>query len=498
MTMIIKERLICILTSLLIVPIHSGAQKRTKKSNRPNVLFICIDDLRQELGCYGSVVKTPHLDKLADVGSLFFHHYVQVPTSGASRASMLTGRLPRKKQDLSNEACKINLSGREELEQPETMFHHLRRNGYYTVGIGKISHYADGYLYGYTHPKSQRPELPYSWDEMLFNAGKWETGWNAFLGYADGTNRQSCNKQVLPYECADVEDDGYPDGLTANLAVDKLKELSAKEKPFCLAVGFFKPHLPFTSPKKYWDLYDETEIPLSPVPQIPERTHRLALHNSSEFNGYLKGDEKVSLDKRASDAYARKLRHAYFACISYVDAQIGKVLYELERLGEADNTIVIVWGDHGWHLGDQRVWGKHTLMETSLRSSLIVKVPYIHKSVNNHRIVSSIDIYPTLMELCGVSTPCGLDGHSFAKLLTTPEENSWQDVAYSYFNNGITVRVPNYRLTRYWDKTGYISELYDYHVDEMERKNTFDCVDNDVIRDLMSVWERGRMWNVGL
>lgn len=497
MTMIIKERLICILTSLLIVPIHSGAQKRTKKSNRPNVLFICIDDLRQELGCYGSVVKTPHLDKLADVGSLFFHHYVQVPTSGASRASMLTGRLPRKKQDLSNEACKINLSGREELEQPETMFHHLRRNGYYTVGIGKISHYADGYLYGYTHPKSQRPELPYSWDEMLFNAGKWETGWNAFFGYADGTNRQSCNKQVLPYECADVEDDGYPDGLTANLAVDKLKELSAKEKPFCLAVGFFKPHLPFTSPKKYWDLYDETEIPLSPVPQIPERTHRLALHNSSEFNGYLKGDEKVSLDKRASDAYARKLRHAYFACISYVDAQIGKVLYELERLGEADNTIVIVWGDHGWHLGDQRVWGKHTLMETSLRSSLIVKVPYIHKSVNNHRIVSSIDIYPTLMELCGVSTPCGLDGHSFAKLLTTPEENSWREVAYSYFNNGITVRVPNYRLTRYWNKTGYISELYDYHVDEMERKNIFDCVDNEVIRGLMDVWERGRTWNVG-
>lgn len=497
MTMIIKERLICILTSLLIVPIHSGAQKRTKKSNRPNVLFICIDDLRQELGCYGSVVKTPHLDKLAGVGSLFFHHYVQVPTSGASRASMLTGRLPRKKQDLSNEACKINLSGREELEQPETMFHHLRRNGYYTVGIGKISHYADGYLYGYTHPKSQRPELPYSWDEMLFNAGKWETGWNAFFGYADGTNRQSCNKQVLPYECADVEDDGYPDGLTANLAVDKLKELSAKEKPFCLAVGFFKPHLPFTSPKKYWDLYDETEIPLSPVPQIPERTHRLALHNSSEFNGYLKGDEKVSLDKRASDAYARKLRHAYFACISYVDAQIGKVLYELERLGEADNTIVIVWGDHGWHLGDQRVWGKHTLMETSLRSSLIVKVPYIHKSVNNHRIVSSIDIYPTLMELCGVSTPCGLDGHSFAKLLTTPEENSWREVAYSYFNNGITVRVPNYRLTRYWNKTGYISELYDYHVDEMERKNIFDCVDNEVIRGLMDVWERGRTWNVG-
>lgn len=483
----------CLLTLPFSIP-----QVNENVVNKPNVLFICVDDLRQELGCYGSVVKTPHLDKLAGEGSLFFHHYVQVPTSGASRASMLTGRLPRKKEDLSNEACKINLSGNDELEHPETMFHHLRRNGYYTVGVGKISHYADGYLYSYTQPKSSRPELPYSWDEMLFDAGKWGTGWNAFFGYADGSNRQSRNKQVPPYECGDVEDDGYPDGLTANLAVSKLKEISGKKKPFCLAVGFFKPHLPFTSPKKYWDLYDEDEIPLSPVPQIPEGTYRQALHNSSEFNGYFKGDEKVSLDKRASDAYARKLRHGYFACISYVDAQIGKVLDELERLGEADNTIVIVWGDHGWHLGDQQVWGKHTLMETSLRSTLIVKDPSIRKSVNNRRIVSSIDIYPTLMELCGLSAPYGLDGNSFAGLLANPKECSWQENAYSYFNNGISVRVPNYRLTRYWDKTKFISELYDYHADELERKNTFDCVDNEVIRVLIDVWERGRTWNVGI
>lgn len=496
--MIIKERVICISTCMLLVPIYGGARQNKEKTSRPNILFICIDDLRQELGCYGSVVKTPHLDKLAGEGSLFFQHYVQVPTSGASRASMLTGKLPRKEQDLSNEACKINLSGKKELEQPETMFHHLRRNGYYTVGIGKISHYADGYLYGYTHSRSSRLELPYSWDEMLFDAGKWRTGWNAFFGYADGSNRQSCNKQVPPYECADVADDGYPDGLTANLAVQKLKELSAKEKPFCLAVGFFKPHLPFTSPKKYWDLYNEAEIPLSPFPQIPEGIHRQALHNSSEFNGYLKGDEKVSLNKRASDVYARKLRHAYFACVSYVDAQVGKVLNELERLGEADNTIIIVWGDHGWHLGDQQVWGKHTLMETSLRSTLIVKDPSIHKSVNNNRIVSSIDIYPTLMELCGISTPCGLDGHSFAKLLTTPKESIWQEVAYSYFNNGISVRVPNYRLTRYWDKTQYKSELYDYRVDDMERKNVFDYAEKEVVRKLMDVWEKGKTWSIGL
>ena len=487
-----NERKIAYISACLLgLPVYAAAQPKNAPK-KPNILFICIDDLRQELGCYGSVVKTPNLDKVAGQGGLFFHHYVQVPTSGASRASMLTGRLPRDKQDLSNEACKIKLSGREESEQPETMFHHLRRNGYYTVGIGKVSHYADGHLYGYARPKSNRLELPYSWDEMLFNAGKWETGWNAFFGYADGSNRQSLHKQAFPYECADVPDEGYPDGLTANLAVMKLRELSAKNSPFCLAVGFFKPHLPFTAPKKYWDLYDEASIPLSPAPHIPEGTHRLALHNSDEFNGYLKGDEKVSLDKSASDAYARKLRHAYFACISYVDAQVGKVLTELEQSGEAENTIVIVWGDHGWHLGDQRVWGKHTLMESSLRSTLIVKAPHARKAIKNCRIVSSVDIYPTLMELCDIPAPEGLDGHSFMKLLNVPDERSWQEAAYSYFNNGISVRTPKFRLTRYGERGKYITELYDYRSDELEKRNTFDTGNKRIIRKLMDIWEKGQ------
>ena len=173
----------------LLLPTLSIAQASGEIDVKPNVLFICIDDLRQELGCYGSEVKTPNLDSLAREGSLFFHHYVQVPTSGASRSCMLTGKLPRKVSDLSNEACKQNLSNLAELEHPETLFHQLRRNGYYTVGIGKISHYADGYLYGYEKPKSTKLELPYSWDEMLFNPGKWGTGWNAFFGYSDGGER---------------------------------------------------------------------------------------------------------------------------------------------------------------------------------------------------------------------------------------------------------------------------------------------------------------------
>src|SRR5690606_8671239 len=224
-------------------------------------------------------------------------------------------------------------------------------------------------------PEGAKAEMPHSWDEFLFDADKWGTGWNAFFGYADGSNRQGKKRQVKPYERADVEDTGYPDGITAAIAVEQLGLLAQRDQPFFLGVGFFKPHLPFTAPKKYWDLYEEDDIPLSPVPDLPENVHEASLQKMGEFNSYEAGEEKAALDQRFSDDYARKLRHAYYASVSYVDAQIGKVLDELERLGLADHTIVVLWGDHGWHLGDQRVWGKHTILETALKSPLIIKVP---------------------------------------------------------------------------------------------------------------------------
>ena len=462
-----------------------------KKKEKPNILFICVDDLRRELGCYGSPVKTPNIDKLADRGSLFFQHYVQVPTSGASRASMLTGHLPSRPSDLSNGACESRLSDSPEGEIPETMFHHLRRNGYYTVGIGKISHSVDGYVYRYTDPKSDKRELPYSWDEMLFDSGHWGSGWNAFFGYSDGSNRQSRNKEVKPYECADVTDEGLPDGLTTQLAVSKIKELSGKQKPFCLAVGFFKPHLPFVAPKKYWEMYDEDAIPLSQMPDLPKGCDTETLHGSGEFNGYRLGEEKASIEHRLSDSYARKLRHAYFACISYVDAQIGKVLQALEDSGEADNTIVVLWGDHGWHLGDLRVWGKHTLHETSLSSAFLISAPGYKKGVKNERIVSSIDIYPTLMDLCGVSQPEGLDGHSFVRLLNNPQDADWCEAAYSYFNGGVSLRTPDYRFSRYKKNGRVITELYEYDSDRMEKENIAEKKQNEIEQVILPLWRRG-------
>jgi arylsulfatase A-like enzyme len=214
----------------------------------------------------------------------------------------------------------------------------------------------------------------------------------------------------------------------------------------------------------------------------------LGFHNSDEFNGYLLGEEKASLDKRMSDVYARKLRHAYYACISYVDAQIGKLLNVLKDTGEFDNTIIVLWGDHGWHLGDHRIWGKHTLYETALGSALIIKAPMMKKGVRNERIVSSIDIYPTLLDLCGVQHPKGLDGHSLTELLSDPEKASWKDVSYSYFNNGVSVRVPQYRLIQFWNGNDSVLELYRYKKDLFERKN---MNEDKIVKSILPILRKG-------
>jgi arylsulfatase A-like enzyme len=339
------------------------------------------------------------------------------------------------------------------------------------VGIGKISHSADGLVYGYEDPVSDVRELPHSWDERLFDHGKWGTGWNAFFGYADGTNRQGMKKQVKPYERGEVDDQGYPDGLSTNIALQKLRELKNGQEPFFLGMGFFKPHLPFTAPAKYWELYDKAEISLPEMNNIPAGTSKSSLHNSNEFNQYALGEEKASLDTVLSDDYTRKLKQAYAACVSYVDEQIGLLLTALHNLGLDDNTIIVVWGDHGWHLGDQRVWGKHTLSEYALRSALVMKIPGLGtsgKTINS--IVESVDIYPTLMDLCKIATPDNVTGKSFVEKLDS-EDCQTGDMAYSYFKDGISLRTDSFRLTKYFREELPTVELYDYSHDPYETKN---------------------------
>ncbi|WP_114751082.1 sulfatase [Pleomorphovibrio marinus] len=468
-----------------------------KKDKPLNVLFIAVDDLRPDINAYGnSMIKSPNIDKLASSGTVFENHYVQVPTCGASRCSILTGLLPRTQRHLQNSAVEEFLSNESEGEQPESFVHHFRRNGYYTLGLGKISHSVDGLWYGYNEsPEGAKPEMPHSWDEFLFDADKWETGWNAFFGYADGSNRQGKNNQVKPYEMADVDDRGYPDGITADLAVEKLGELNQKDQPFLMAVGFFKPHLPFTAPKKYWDLYDRDKIPLSPVPDLPEDVHRASLQNMGEFNQYKAGEEKASLDERLSDDYATTLRHAYYASVSYVDAQIGKVLDQLEELGLAENTIVVLWGDHGWHLGDHRVWGKHTNFEVALRSPLILRIPGEQVDrVGGGTVVSSVDLYPSLVEWCGLPDNVELDGQSLSALTRDGEDPNRENLAFSYFSKGISMRNERFRLTKFFREQSPTVELFDHQLDSLESKNLASDFP-DVVEQLMSSWEKG---NTGL
>jgi len=479
--------LICILVSFC-----KNADKLEDTPPPPNILFIAVDDLRPELGSYGNaIVQSPNIDRLASEGFKFENHFVAVPTCGPSRHCLLTGKAPTTREEIKNSVSANTLSGKVESEMPETFLHHLRRNGYYTVGVGKISHHPDGHVYGYMESPEDRPlELPHSWDEMLLNDAKWGSGHNSFFGYADGSNRNTLNKEVKPYENADVADTAYVDGLTARLAIEKLKELRTKKDPFCLAVGFFKPHLPFTAPKKYWDLYNRNDIPVSPAKDIPLNINLKSLQASGEFNQYKLGEEKSSLSQSVSDDYARKLIHAYYACISYVDAQIGMLLQELEESGLAENTIIVLWSDHGWHLGDHRVWGKHTLFERALHSPLIIKTPNDAPARAIQEVVSSLDIYPTLMDLCNIKMPYKSDGQSMVSLLENDTVASWDNEAFSYFRNGITLRTSDYRLTKYYREERPVIELYDHTQDRNERENIADLL--PAIRDsLMSRLELG-------
>lgn len=484
----------CLAIFLCLLTVACSFLKGAARSSgppRPNVLFVFVDDLRPDLGCYGNKeVVSPYLDAFARESAVFTRQYVTVPTCGASRYSLLTGKLPATIAQLQNSAFEKLMAPNLHTEAPESFVDLFRRNGYRTIGVGKISHAVDGYIYPYDGEKSGQLEMPQSWDEMLLDPGIWKTGWNAFFGYADGSSRTSRNGNARPYESGAVEDEGYIDGLTVKVARDKLDELSRDDKPFFLGVGLFRPHLPFSSPAKYWELYDEEKLSLTPSPEIPQNVNPASLHVSGEFNSYKAGDEKPSLQQPVSDAYARKLRHAYYASVSYTDAQIGKLLQKLKALGLEKNTVVVIWGDHGWHLGDHRVWGKHTIFERGVHSVLMVKSPGMKKKgVARHAIVSSIDIYPTLVELCNLPRPEGLDGRSFTPLLRRPDA-AWDNVAYSYFNSGISVRNDRYRYTRYFRSQVPAIELFDHQADPYENTNIAEKYP-DITTQLDRVLEKG-------
>ncbi len=415
-----------------------------------NVLFIAVDDLRPELGCYGSqAAQTPHMDAFASTALRFDQHFVQAPSCGPSRYALLTGRSPHTSGALGNEALYNGPTRLSPERQPgaQSLPEAFRRGGYHTVCIGKISHTPDGRVYRYDGRGDGRAELPHAWDELPTPFGPWKRGWGAFFAYADGAHREDGqgHRDLMEFE-AEADTD-LPDGLMAETAVAKLRELKGKDQPFFLGLGFFKPHLPFVATRQDWEAMKEVSIEAPPAPPtgpIP------STHKSGEFTRYqskfFQGDGKPL---PLSPAEAIEVRRAYLACVRYVDRQIGLVLGALEAEGLAEDTIVVLWGDHGWHLGESGVWGKHTVLDRSLRSALLIRAPGVTQGGStSSSLAATIDLAPTLLALTGLSDvpmQAPLDGLDLTPVLRDPAASVRSQVS-AYYGRWGTLRTERYRL----------------------------------------------------
>ncbi len=458
----LANTILTLLVLLLVSTVRTGWAQEVEKRRGPNVLFIAVDDLRTELGCYGlDYVQSPNLDRLASQGVLFTNHFVQVPTCGASRYALLTGRSPCHTKALSNHAMYRGATQlrQEQLGGAQTMPELFRRSDYRTILIGKISHTPDGKVFEYNGTGDGRDEMPFAWDELATPYGAWKRGWGIFFAYANGLHREDGGGHRELMEFVAEKDEDLPDGLMAQTAIERLRRLKNESRPFFMGLGFFKPHLPFVAPKADWEAMAEVEVP---PPASPEKVDSPYWHKSGEFYSYNMPFEKT---RPLAGEDQIRTRRAYLACVRYTDRQIGKVLDELDRLGMAESTIVVVWGDHGWHLGDSAIWGKHSPFERALKSTLIVRAPGVSKAgLKCDAVVESIDLYPTLIDLCRPSfqqTEHPLDGRSLCPLLAG-EADCGDRVARSYWRSAVSVRSNDYRLITTLGKKGPSkTELYD-------------------------------------
>ena len=447
---------------------------------RPNVLLLCIDDLRPELKSFGAdYIKSPNIDKLAASGRPFFSHYVQAPTCGASRYAMLTGCYgPADNGALFKRAKKMKSSA-----VPPSLPEHFRGNGYTTVSVGKVSHNPGG-LGGPDWNDPAEPEMPGSWDRSLLPAGPWKHPRGAMHGLANGEIRGGGGGTMDVFQSTPGPDTIYPDGLITDEALHQLETFSADsdgtKKPFFLAVGIIRPHLPFGAPAKYMEPYQDAMLPAIPHPEQPRGLS--TWHGSGEFKRY----NLWGKDPRKDADFATDVRKHYAACVSYADAQVGRILEKLDELKLAENTIVILWGDHGWHLGEHAVWGKHTLFEESLRSPLVIKHPGLESpGKTTSSIVETIDIFPTLCDLAGLEIPKNLDGTSLRSLLENPQAAG--QPALSYFEGRQTIRTADYRLIRHPKKGGSPAfELYDHRKSGGETENIAEG-NPDVVQELSAL-----------
>ena len=431
----------------------------TCSAAQKNVLLICVDDLRPELGCFGkSYIHSPHIDRLAASGRIFRRHYVQAPTCGASRYTLLTGRYSVKGGNgaLFRRADQMR---KKQQSIPPSMPAWFRQHGYTTVSIGKVSHHPGG-RGGKDWDDDNNPEMPNSWDRHLLPAGAWQhpRGW--MHGLANGEIRVNAGKMDVLQSVAGP-DSIYPDGISIDEAVRQLDQLVTADKPFFLAVGILRPHLPFGAPAKYFEHYANATLPPIPHPAKPDGT--TTWHRSGEFMKYNRWNRNPNNDA----AFALKVRRHYAACVSYADAQVGRVLEQLKQSGAFNDTVIVLWGDHGWHLGEHSVWGKHTLFEESLLSPLIVSYPEIKQpGATTDATVETLDIFPTLCELTALPAPEFVHGVSLRSQLENPSASG--HVAVGYHGKARTIRTKTHRLVVH--NNGH-TELYDHQSAEKETAN---------------------------
>ena len=415
----------------------------TPGKKRPNILFIAVDDLRPELGCYGTRAVTPHLDRLAASGLKFDRAYCNQAVCGASRVSLMTGLYP----EHTGERTYHVTGWRKRWATTVTLNQHFTQNGYTTIGLGKIY-----------HGKSGAGVDPDNWTQWVKVGGK-EYGDPDSLKNPRKRNGRSRGPAT---DSADIPDTAHFDGNRARIGATRLKKLAKSGKPFFLAVGFTKPHLPFTAPRKYWDLYKRSQFRLPKNLGIPPGYPQFARNrNAGELRSYKDIPLQGTPDKFPVEL-SQRLIHGYHACASYTDRNVGVLLEALKTSGAADNTIVVFWADHGWKLGDHSSWCKHTNFECDTRVPLIIHHPRMPSVTGNtDALVELIDLYPTLCDLCGLDRPKHLQGKSLVPVLKDPS-TSFRRSAYSSYPHGRgrgrtrvvghSIRTDRHRYTEWWDQ----------------------------------------------
>ncbi len=483
------KRIVTLLT--LATALSSPAADR-----KLNVLFIAVDDLRPELGCYGrDYIKSPNIDRIAARGMVFNRAYCQQAVCSPTRSSLMTGTRPD-----TTKVWDLVTHFRTAIPDVVTLGQHFKNNDYFVQGMGKIYHGGYDDPPTWSVPWQQPKATTYALPENVALHGR------QYVSDPDDTPKKKKSKKKSgagtrgpAFEGADVPDNTFQDGKVAELAVATLQELSKKPEPFFLAVGFIKPHLPFVSPKKYWNLYDPAKIQLAPNKFRPKDAPEYAVLPGGEMRAY-HGIPQGSIP----DDLARQLKHGYYAAVSYMDAQVGKVFDELDRLGLSKNTIIILWGDHGWKLGEHDAWCKHSNVENDVNAPLILSVPGMkYAGKHTDALVEFVDIYPTLSELAGLSLPKHLEGASFKPVLDDPNR-PWKSAAFSQYPRssggqqlmGYTMRTDRYRFTQWVNRKDHSKvdavELYDHQIDPQENQNIAARPERAaLVKELTAKWNAG-------